>query len=122
MRAYPIALRERVLKAYDEGRWTIRELAERFKVGEWWIYKLKRQRSATGEISIRRGRVGQPRHIQGKTETKLRAYVQMNPDSTLEEIREAMGLSCSLITIHNTLRRMGYRYKKNAAGQRTRTL
>lgn len=122
MQAYPIALRERVLKAYDERRWTIRELSERFKVGEWWIYKLKRQRSATGEISIRKGRVGQPRHIQGEAQIKLQTYVQMNPDATLEEIREAMGLTCSLITIHNTLRRMGYRYKKNATGQRTRAL
>jgi hypothetical protein len=32
-----------------------------------------------------------------------------------------LGVTCSLVAIHNALKRLGYRYKKNAAGQRTRT-
>jgi hypothetical protein len=47
--------------------------------------------------------------------------VDKRPDATLEEIREKLGVACTIITIHNTLRRLGYRFKKNAAGQRTRS-
>jgi transposase len=121
MRAYSLDLRERIMKAYDEGHWTVRELSERFKVGEWWIHKLKRQRSQKGSLAPQKGRVGQPRRIQKDELDRLQQYVDRHPDATLEEIREKLGVACTIITIHNTLRRLGYRYKKNATGQRTRS-
>jgi hypothetical protein len=34
-----------------EGKWTIGQVAQRFKVGEWWIHKLKRQRLSTGAFT-----------------------------------------------------------------------
>jgi transposase len=51
MKAYTMDLRERVMKVYDENKWTIGQIAQRFKVGEWWIHKLKRQRLLTGGIA-----------------------------------------------------------------------
>ena len=121
MKAYSLDLRERVMKAYDEGHWSVGQLAERFKVGEWWIHKLKRQRQIEGSLAARKGKVGQPRSLQGGQIERLEGYVDGHPDATLEEIREKLGLSCTTVTIHHTLRRLGYRYKKNAAGQRTRS-
>jgi len=121
MRAYSLDLRERVMKAYDEGQWTVGQLAERFKVGEWWIYKLKRQRQNEGSLAPRKGAVGQPRRFQAGQLNRLQQYVDRHPDATLEQIREKLGVSCTVVTIHHTLRRLGYRYKKNAAGQRTRS-
>ena len=121
MQAYSLDLRERVMKAYDEGHWSVGLLAERFQVGEWWIHKLKRQRKREGSLAVRKGKVGQPRSLQGKQIEKLEKYVDGHPDATLAEIRERLGLSCSAVSIHHTLRRLGYRYKKNATGQRTRS-
>ncbi len=121
MRAYSLDLRERVMKAYDEGKWTVGQLAERFKVGEWWVHKLKRQRQGEGSLAPRKGKVGQPRHFQAGQLQRLQQYVERHPDATLEQIREKLGVSCTVVTIHHTLRRLGYRYKKNAAGQRTRS-
>ena len=63
MRAYSLDLRQRVMKAYDEGKWTVGQIAERFKVGEWWVHKLKRQRKAGAGIGPRKGKVGQPRRL-----------------------------------------------------------
>ncbi len=121
MRAYCLDLRERVMKAYDEGKWSVGQIAERFKVGEWWVHKLKRQRKHEGSLAPRKGPVGQPRSFQGGQLKRLQRYVERHPDATLEQIREKLGVPCSVVTIHHTLRRLGYRYKKNAAGQRTRS-
>ena len=121
MKAYSLDLRERVIKAYDEGHWTVGELAERFGVGEWWIHKLKRQRQEKGTLAPCKGRVGQPRRLQSEELDRLQRYVDKHPDATLEEIREKLANACTIVTIHNTLRRLGYRYKKNATGQRTRS-
>ena len=44
---------------------------------------------------------------------RLESLVQAQPDRTLEQLRDALGVSCSVVTIHNTLRRLDWRYKKN---------
>ena len=121
MRAYSLDLRQRVMKAYDEGKWTVGQIAERFKVGEWWVHKLKRQRKAGGDLGPRKGKVGQPRRLGPEQINRIEQYLDKHPDATLEQIREKIGAICTMVTIHNTLRRLGYRYKKNAAGQRTRS-
>jgi len=121
MRAYSLDLRQRVLKAYDEKKWTVGQIAERFKVGEWWVYKLKRQRRSGGGIGPRKGKVGQPRSLAAEQVNRLERFVAAHGDATLEQMREELGLSCTIVTIHNTLKRLGYRFKKNAAGQRTRS-
>lgn len=109
------------MKAYDEGHWSVGQLAERFQVGEWWIHKLKRQRRTEGSLAVRKGKVGQPRSLQGEQIERLEHYVGAHPDATLEEIRERLEMKCTIVTIHHTLRRLGYRYKKNSTGQRTRS-
>jgi|SRR5208282_897406 len=121
MRAYSLDLRQRVMKAYDENKWTVGQIAERFKVGEWWVHKLKRQRRTGVGIGPRKGKVGQPRRLGSGQLNRLTQYVDQHPDATLEQIREKIGATCTMVTVHNTLRRLGYRYKKNAAGQRTRS-
>lgn len=121
MRAYSLDIRQRVLKAYDEGKWTVGQIAERFNVGEWWVHKLKRQRKAGLGIGARKGKVGQPRRLSPEQLSRLEQYVDKHPDATLEQIGEELAVACTTVTIHNTLRRLGYRYKKNATGQRTRS-
>ena len=50
----------------------------------------------------------------------LEALVENNPDATLEELRDMSGACVSIVTVHNSLKRLGYRYKKNAPCRRTR--
>lgn len=121
MRAYSLDLRERVIAMFDQGTWTVRQIAERFAVGEWWVHKLKRQRKATGSIAPRKGKVGKPRSLTPEQVEELGRCVDQQADATLEELRERIGAACTVVTIHNTLRREGFRLKKNAAGQRTRS-
>lgn len=121
MRAYSLDIRERVLKLCDEGKLTNAQIAERLKVGQWWVYKLKRQRRERGIIAPLKGKVGHPRSLQAQVLGALKQYVAKHPDATLEQMAEHLQAPCTLPTIHNTLKRLGYRFKKNAAGQRTRS-
>ncbi|MEI9998845.1 MAG: hypothetical protein WDO13_06600 [Verrucomicrobiota bacterium] len=65
--------------------------------------------------------MGKPRSLAPEQVNRLERFVDAHPDATLEQMREKLGAACTIITIHNTLRRLGYRFKKNAAGQRTRS-
>src|SRR6202167_2211015 len=121
MRAYSLDLRQRVMKAYDEDKWTVGQIAERFKVGAGWGNKLKHQRKDGVGIGTYKGKVCKPRSLAPEQVNRLERFVDAHPDATLEEMREKLGAACTIITIHNTLRRLGYRFKKNAAGQRTRS-
>jgi len=49
---------------------------------------------------------------------RLVALVKENPGMTLEEIKDAFSKSCSLMSVHRTLKRLGFRYK-NSTGRRT---
>jgi len=52
---------------------------------------------------------------------RLERYLQKYPDATLEELREKTGKKCSLMAVHRAIIRLGYSYKKNAVGQRTKS-
>ena len=52
---------------------------------------------------------------------QLVAFIEMNPDATLAEIRDHFGKSCSLAAIHKITRKTGYVFKKNTEGKRART-
>ena len=42
-------------------------------------------------------------------------YVEAHPDATLAELQDAFAdrVTCSDVTIHNTLKRLGWAYKKS---------
>ena len=52
---------------------------------------------------------------------QLSDLLEKNVDLTLAEIREHFRKSCSLVAIHKTVVKLGFVFKKNSAGKRTRT-
>ena len=115
MRAYPLELRVPIVQACEAGEETQAEIAERFGVSHVYVKKLWRQWRERGDV--RPGQMGghRPPAIQGASLKRLKQAVRDHPDATLEELREYCGVECSLVTVHNTLKRLGYRRKKNAA-------
>jgi len=109
-------LRERIVAAYDHGEGTRLQIAERYNVSLGMVKKLLQQRRRTGDIAPRHCYSGRPRTITAKHEAQLRRLVQKNPDMTLEELREAIGLSCTPQAIHYALERMGLPLKKRRSG------
>ena len=114
MRAYSIDLRERVLMDFDAGMGND-AVARKYRVSSRWVYKLRRQRNDTGQIAPRRGKTGPQPKLAGHAE-QLVELVAAQPDATLSELRERLGVPVSLTTLWATLKKLGVTLKKSPAG------
>ena len=107
-------VRQRALAAYGAGKGTQEEIAALYGVSmrtfQRWCHRYKRTGSTHPKNRGHRIAV-----YTGKELKRLDRALAQHPDATLEELREACGVSCSLVTVHNTLKRLGYRRKKNTA-------
>jgi transposase len=114
MKAYSMDLRKRVMAAYDSGRYTLKDVAERFEVTARWIQQLRQRREREGTIAPHPQNQGRKPAFRGKQLEELNEFVKQKPDATLEEIKEHFTgkITCSLVAIHYTLKRLGWRYKK----------
>ena len=118
MRAYSMDLRERVLRDSDIGL-TSGAVAEKYDVSRAWVDRLKQRRRETGEVAPRAQRYG-PHQKLGPHLHRLMELIREQPDRTLMELQEALGLSASLATIWRAVKRLGFTVKKNGTRVRTR--
>ena len=114
MKAYSMDLGERVLADFDSGMGN-NAVARKYRVSSRWVYELRQQRSETGQIAPRRGKTGPKPKLAGHTE-QLVQLVEAQPDVTLSELRERLGVSVSLATIWLALKKLGLTLKKSSAG------
>ena len=114
MKAYSIDLRKRVLVAYDSGKYSLNHIAEQFQVTTRWIQKLRQQRKQEGSIAPRSPNKGRKPVFQGENLGELERFIEAHPDATLEETKQYFPgvVECSIVTIHNTLKRLDIHYKK----------
>ena len=115
-------LRDRVVAASDSGVRSREEVAEEFGVSTAWIRRLLQRRREQGSYAPLNGRRGPEPKFSGSALGRLEKLTADQSDATLEKLRERSGVSCSLTTVFNTLNRLGYRRKKRAFGQRSRTV
>jgi transposase len=119
-KAYSIDLREKVIQAVDDKKYTIQEIAELFKVSNRWIYKLIYQRQDTGSIAPLGHGGGRESKFQGESLKKLKKLVNSQPDITLQEILDQTGVDASIMAVHRALKKIGFRRKKNHSGHQSR--
>ena len=105
-------LRERILAAYDRDEGTRLQVAERFAVSLGMVKKLLQQRRNTGDIAPRHRFSGRKPKITQKHQRHLERLVREHSDMTLAELRDAIGVDCSLPAIHYSLVKLGLSYKK----------
>lgn len=114
-------LRERILATYDRDEGTRLQIAERFDVSLGMVKKLLQQRRKTGDIAPRHRYSGRKPKITTKHKRRLEQLVRKHPDKTLEELRDALGVDCSLPAIHYALVKLGLSYKKRRSIQQSTT-
>ncbi len=112
MEAYSMDLRRRVVADSDEGMGTT-ALAKKYRVSESWIRNLKRWRRESGQIGPRPQRVHHETKLDAHLE-RLQELVRQQPDATLVELREQLGVEVSISTISRVLRRMHMTFKKKS--------
>jgi len=122
MATLSLDLRERILKAYDKGQGTRDEIARRFDVSLGMVKKLLQQRRDTGCIKSRHHLAGRKKTIVAEHRIAIRQHLKRKPDMTLAELREALGLSCTLPAIHYVLVDMGLTYKKRRSALPSRSV
>jgi transposase len=89
--AYSMDLRERVINDCDSGLGT-KAVAEKYAVRPAWVRRLKQHRRERGDIRPRQ-RGHHPRQFD---RDRLAQLVDQQPDATLAQLREGLGVPCSV--------------------------
>ena len=111
------------MAAYDAGEGTRQQVAGRFKVSLGLVKKLLAQRKYLGTIEPQYQNVGRNPAFDDEQLKQLDAFLQKHTDVTLMEIKAHFSrrIYCSIQAIANSLRRLGWRYKKKHYVQVNRT-
>src|SRR5215831_18058332 len=112
MTPYSQDLRKRVLDTVQRGDGSLRQIARRFRVSISFVTRLLRLHRTTGSVRPRPHGGGNPAMLGPEDLERLRELIRQQPDATLEECRQRLGLSCSLMTISRALRKLGLPRKK----------
>ena len=112
-KALSVDLRQRIVDAFNRGEGCRAEIARRFGVCAPTVARLVRLHQETGSVAPRPHAGGNAPAFSGEKLERLRALVAQHPDATLEELRDRSGVACTVVTVHNTLKRLKLRRKKS---------
>ena len=113
---YSQDLRDRVLAAYDRGMKT-KQIAIVFCVSPAWARRIKQRRRETGETTPRK--MGSP-GVRKIDRTRLLELVHADPDATLAELRDRLGITCCQWAIGKVLKQLNYTLKKRRSMPQSR--
>lgn len=112
MRPYSQDLRERILATVARGEDSLREIAARFLVDVSTIVRLLKRYRQSGSAAPR-PHAGGRRPVLGDDDLKrLRELVREQSDATLQELRDRLGIGCSLMAVVRALKKLGITRKK----------
>ena len=114
---YSQDLRDRVLAAYDRGMRT-KQIAQTFAVCRSWARRVKQRRREFGETAPRKP--GGPRLVK-IDRARLAELVAQQPDATLAELRQRLGVACAISAVCMALKALGLSFKKRRCTRRSRT-
>jgi len=115
---YSQDLRDRVLAAYDRGLRT-KQIAMTFCVSPAWARRVRQRQREEGETSPRK--VGSP-GVRKIDRDRLVALLEADPDATLVELRDRLGVACTSAAISKVLRGLGFTFKKRQSMRRNKTV
>ena len=121
MKALSLDLRERIVASYDAGGGTRHDVARRYRVSLGMVKKLLQQRRKTGDLRHRHRFSGRKPIILASHRQRMKELLGRQPDMTLEELRTALGLSCTVQAVFYVLADMDLTYKKRRCGPASRT-
>src|SRR3954453_23876414 len=100
---YSQDLRERILETVRRGDGSLRQIARRFLVSVSFVTRLLRTHRTTGDLEHKPHGGGNPAALTPGDLERLREVIRQQPDATLEECRQRLGASCSLMAISRAL-------------------
>jgi transposase len=115
MKAIPVAVRERILKLYDQGHRT-GEIAASFGYCVAAVRRIRQHFKARGTLAPQTHRCGRKSLLTEARKTRLQQLLARQPDATLAELGRQFNRPTS--TMDLWLSRLGWSCKKNAARRR----
>jgi transposase len=112
MTPYSQDLRKRVLDTVQRGEESLRQIACRFLVSLSFVTRLVQRHRSTGSRPPNPPGGGNPPLLSPEDWERLRELVRQQPDATLEELRQRLGISCCLMTIARALDQLELPRKK----------
>jgi transposase len=112
MRAYSNDLRERIVAAVERGEHSIRLIARLFSVSLSCVVRLLQHQRRTGSVQPKPHAGVPPRKLDAAADARLLELVAAQPDATLAELRDRLGIRCSIMTIARALQRHHITRKK----------
>lgn len=113
MQALSLDLRERIVEAYEAGEGSYEAIAERFSVSSTVVGNFVRQKRDLGTLAPQVHRRGRKAAVSDEKKVELRKRLEEYSDATVLEHRDALGIKCSEKTMWQTMRKMGWRFKKS---------
>jgi transposase len=114
MRPYSLDLRQRVIAALDAGEGAQPEIAARFRVSVSFITRLLKRRRRTGSLDPEPHGGGHSPALDHAAQRRLRRLLREQPDATLQELAERVGVPCGRMAIFRTLRKLKITRKKKS--------
>ena len=105
-------LRQRILDAIDRGEGSRRQLAARFAVDVSTITRLLQRRRQSGAIDPRPHAGGTKPTLDHEGLQRLRKLVEQTPDATLQQYKQGLGISGSIMIVWRGLQKLGITRKK----------
>src|SRR6202140_1856234 len=119
MRAIPIPLRKRILELYDRGKST-REIAQFSGYCVAAVRRVRQQFRERRTLEPQTHLCGRKTLLTEERKRRLRQLLSEQADATLAELGSRMDRPFRTSTIDLWLRRLGWKYKKNSGGRRTK--
>ena len=90
MKPYSIDFRQKIIKAYEQGNTSIRQVASRFDVSKAFVQKLLKQKKIKGHVEPGK-QGGSIKSKLDRYKTQLAQMVEKYPDAALSEYCEYWG-------------------------------
>ena len=115
MKAIPVALRERILQLYAQGKGTT-EIAASFGYCAAAIRRVRQHFKERGTLEPQTHRCGRKTLLTESRKARLLRLLERRPDATLAELGAQLGRPTS--TMDLWLERLGWSSKRNSARRR----
>ena len=113
MKPTSLDLRKRIVAARTEDGQSMGEIAKRYRIPKGTVQNILERYRDAGTVEPKPQNAGRKPAFDEKALRGLERDVLRHPDSTLEELRDRSGLTVSLVTVHKTLKRLGFTRKKS---------
>ena len=105
--------RKLLIEAWNKTH-NAKEIAERFSVNTSTVYRLEKQMCETGSVKTRTSERGRKHALTPEDLQNIDRVVQQEPDLTIDEIIDKLGLHVCNETVRKAVIKLGYSYKKKS--------